>query len=222
MNKEREMKTLVIAALVISVVAIGVGFAAFSTTLQINGTATVNTLGWDVRFTNIELDATKSTANVAQTTPTISNGTIGTSTTNTKISTITAKFTEPGQKLVYNITVSNNGDYNALLTAASIPTVKANVTATDITTKGNATDTIQAAKDASNVLDKLNFSFTKADGTALSVDTDTIAKKTNNVAGTQVYTYTIEYTDFDDATLLPTDEVEVTIPELRLTFTQTE
>ena len=43
MNREREMKTLVIAALVISVVAIGVGFAAFSTTLQINGTATVNT-----------------------------------------------------------------------------------------------------------------------------------------------------------------------------------
>ena len=56
MNREREMKTLVIAALVISVVAIGVGFAAFSTTLQINGTATVNTVGktWDVRFENIE------------------------------------------------------------------------------------------------------------------------------------------------------------------------
>lgn len=45
MNREREMKTLVIAALVISVVAIGVGFAAFSTTLQINGTASVNTGG---------------------------------------------------------------------------------------------------------------------------------------------------------------------------------
>ena len=58
MNKEREMKTLVIAALVISVVAIGVGFAAFSTTLQINGTATVNTDGktWNVFFESIVKD----------------------------------------------------------------------------------------------------------------------------------------------------------------------
>ncbi len=215
MNKEREMKTLVIAALVISVVAIGVGFAAFSTTLQINGTATVNTLGWDVRFTGIELDTIKSTAGVSASTPTIQNGTIGTNTTATKISTISAKFTEPNQKLVYKVTVSNNGDYNAKLTGATIPT------AATITAAGK-TGAQTAETDAANVLKHIKFSFVKEDGAALAINSDTISKKSNNVAGTQTYIYTIEYEDFTNANELPVDEVTVTIPELQLTFTQTD
>ncbi len=217
MNKEREMKTLVIAALVISVVAIGVGFAAFSTTLQINGTATVNTLGWDVRFTDIQLDSVNSTADVSASTPTISNGTIGDNTTATKISTISAKFTEPNQKLVYKVTVSNNGDYNALLTGTSIPTAGTSGTITATGKTGAAT----ATTDAANVLKHIKFSFTKDDGSALVTNTDKIAKKTNNVAGTQTYLYTIEYEDFSDANDLPVEEVTVNIPELTLTFSQT-
>ena len=70
MNREREMKTLVVAALVFSVVAIGVGFAAFSTTLQINGTASVNTGGktWSVLFTGVE-KTEASSAGLEATTP---------------------------------------------------------------------------------------------------------------------------------------------------------
>lgn len=122
MNREREMKTLVIAALVISVVAIGVGFAAFSTTLQINGTASVNTGGktWSVLFTGVE-KTEASSAGLEATTPSIGNGTTGENTTNTKIGVVTANFTAPGQKLQYKITVSNTGDYLAKLTASSCP-----------------------------------------------------------------------------------------------------
>ena len=207
MNKEREMKTLVIAALVISVVAIGVGFAAFSTTLQINGTATVNTVGktWNVLFTAVEkTDA--STAGLGTTVPTISNGTAGQNTTNAAIGTITAAFTAPNQKLQYKITVSNTGDYLAKLTASSIPTLDS----LTITGTGEKAET-----DAANVKKHLKFSFTKADGSPVTPETDTLAAGT-----TQDYLYTIEYEDLTNAAELPKAQVSISIPQTTLTFSQ--
>ena len=208
MNREREMKTLVIAALVISVVAIGVGFAAFSTTLQINGTATVNTADktWDVHFENIE-KTTQSTEGVENSVPTITDGTAGENKTNTAISTITAAFTAPNQKLQYKVTVKNAGTYAAKLTAASIPTLKT----ITVTGTGETAET-----DAANVKKHLKFSFTKADGSPVTLNTDTITAKT----GTQDYLYTIEYEDFNNASDLPAAQVNITIPETTLTFSQ--
>ena len=207
MNKEREMKTLVIAALVISVVAIGVGFAAFSTTLQINGTATVNTAGktWNVLFTAVEKTGA-STEGIDATVPSISNGTAGENKTNTAIGTITAAFTAPKQKLQYKITVTNSGTYNAKLTAASIPTLET------ITVTGTGND---AETDAANVKKHLKFSFTKADESPVTPETDTLAAGT-----TQDYLYTIEYVDFNNASDLPAAQVNITIPETTLTFSQ--
>lgn len=207
MNREREMKTLVIAALVISVVAIGVGFAAFSTTLQINGTATVNTVGktWDVRFENIEKTA-ESTTGVDSSVPTISNGTAGENKTNTAIGTITAAFTAPKQKLQYKITVKNAGTYDAKLTAASIPTLDT----ITVTGTGDAAET-----DAANVKKHLKFSFTKLDGSAVTAETDTL-----DAGATQDYLYTIEYEDLTNAAELPKAQVSISIPQTILTFSQ--
>ena len=207
MNKEREMKTLVIAALVISVVAIGVGFAAFSTTLQINGTATVNTVGktWDVRFEKIEKTGL-STEGVESSTPSITDGTAGVNTTNTAIGTITAAFKAPNQKLQYKITVKNAGTYDAKLTAASIPTLET------ITVTGTGND---AETDAANVKKHLKFSFTKADESPVTPETDTLA-----AGATQDYLYTIEYEDLTNAAELPKAQVNILIPQTTLTFSQ--
>lgn len=207
MNKEREMKTLVIAALVISVVAIGVGFAAFSTTLQINGTATVNTAGktWNVLFTGVE-KTNISTDGIEATVPTISNGTAGENTTNTAIGAITAAFTAPNQKLQYKITVTNSGTYDAKLTAASIPTLDT----ITVTGTGAAAET-----DATNVKNHLKFSFTKVDESAVTAGTDTLA-----AGATQDYLYTIEYEDLTDASELPKAQVSISIPQTTLTFSQ--
>ena len=207
MNKEREMKTLVIAALVISVVAIGVGFAAFSTTLQINGTATVNTAGktWNVLFTGVE-KTNVSTEGIEAAVPTISNGTAGENTTNAAIGTITAAFTAPNQKLQYKITVTNSGSYDAKLTAASIPTLDT----ITVTGTGAAAET-----DATNVKNHLKFSFTKADRSAVTAGTDTLA-----AGATQDYLYTIEYEDLTDASELPKAQVSISIPQTTLTFSQ--
>ena len=209
MNKEREMKTLVIAALVISVVAIGVGFAAFSTTLQINGTATVNTADktWDVRFEKIEKTA-ESTAGLGSSEPTITDGSAGVNTTKTAIGTITAAFTAPKQKLQYKITVKNAGTYDAKLTAASIPTLDT----ITVTGTGDAAET-----DAANVKKHLKFSFTKADKSPVTPETDTLAAGT-----TQDYLYTIEYEDLTNAAELPNAQVSISIPQTTLTFSQAD
>ena len=207
MNREREMKTLVIAALVISVVAIGVGFAAFSTTLQINGTATVNTDGktWNVFFEKIEKTGLSSTG-VDSSTPTITNGTVGENATNAAISTITAAFTAPNQKLQYKITVKNAGTYDAKLTAASIPTLET----ITVTGTGETAET-----DAANVKKHLKFSFTKADESPVTAETDTLA-----AGATQDYLYTIEYEDLTNAADLPKAQVSISIPQTTLTFSQ--
>lgn len=205
MNREREMKTLVIAALVISVVAIGVGFAAFSTTLQINGTATVNTDGktWNVYFEKIEKTGLSSTG-VDSSTPTITNGTVGENATNAAISTITAAFTAPGQKLQYKVTVKNAGTYDAKLTAADLVTT--------LTAAGTGDS---AETDAANVKKHSTFTFTKADGSAVNVGTDTIA-----AGQSQEYLYTLEYADFSNASELPKGQVTLTVPQITLTFSQ--
>lgn len=208
MNNERNMKTLVIAALVISVVAIGVGFAAFSTTLQINGTATVNTDGksWNVYFSGIQ-KTEDSTSGVETVAPGIQNGTIGDNTSNTAISAFTAAFTAPGQKLSYEITVTNGGSYTAKLTSMDLASLD------KITTSGTGD---QAEKDAANVKSHLKYSFTKADGDAVALN-DTIA-----AGATQKYVLTIEYEDFTDAAELPKAQVNISIPQSTMTFSQAE
>ena len=65
-NNGREMKILVVAALIISIVAIGIGFAAFSETLTINGNASVQTSSWKVKFS--ELGTAQKTGTAAEVT----------------------------------------------------------------------------------------------------------------------------------------------------------
>ena len=50
----------------------------------------------------------------------------------------------------------------------------------------------------------------------MTLNTDTIAAKT----GTQDYLYTIEYEDFNNASDLPAAQVNISIPETTLTFSQ--
>jgi hypothetical protein len=50
MKQDRKLQTFLIVALMLVVVAMSIGFAAFSQNLTINGTATVKSAKWDVRF----------------------------------------------------------------------------------------------------------------------------------------------------------------------------
>ncbi len=94
-------KNILIAGLLAIVLIMAVGYAAFATQLQINGTANISST-WDVHF--IE-DNTKKTI-------TSGGGVEPEATMELKSSTVytvSAKLKQPGDKIVYTFTVENSG-----------------------------------------------------------------------------------------------------------------
>ena len=112
MEKQRGTTVAIVAALIIAVVSLGVAFAAFSTTLNINGTATVQTSSWDIYFTSANIGE----SNFAGATETASgSGTIEATTL-----TWNATFKTPGDKVVFTIYVKNAGSYNAKVNGVNL------------------------------------------------------------------------------------------------------
>lgn len=201
-NNGREMKILVVAALIISIVAIGIGFAAFSQNLTINGNASVQTSSWKVKFS--ELGSATLTGTAAEVTkPTLSDTTIG---------TYNATFKTPGDSISYKIKVSNTGSYNAKITTAtiSVPTCTGK--------SGEST----AEADAGKVCDKLTYTLvydtddTKSAGQAVQVG-DTL-----DAGETRPMVLTLKYTEFTDATLLPAADVSISNLGVTLVYSQAE
>ena len=201
-NNGREMKILVVAALIISIVAIGIGFAAFSQNLTINGNASVQTSSWNVKFS--ELGSATLTGTAAEVTkPTLSDTTIG---------TYNATFKTPGDSISYKIKVSNTGSYNAKITTATISVP---------TCTGKSGETTAEA-DAGKVCDKLTYTLvydtddTKSAGQAVQVG-DTL-----DAGETRPMVLTLKYTEFTDATLLPAADVSISNLGVTLVYSQAE
>ena len=201
-NNGREMKILVVAALIISIVAIGIGFAAFSQNLTINGNASVQTSSWKVKFS--ELGSATLTGTAAEVTkPTLSD---------TTIETYNATFKTPGDSISYKIKVSNTGSYNAKITTATIPVP---------TCTGKSGETTAEA-DAGKVCDKLTYTLvydtddTKSAGQAVQVG-DTL-----DAGETRPMVLTLKYTEFTDATLLPAADVSISNLGVTLVYSQAE
>ena len=201
-NNGREMKILVVAALIISIVAIGIGFAAFSQNLTINGNASVQTSSWKVKFS--ESGSATLTGTAAEVTkPTLSDTTIG---------TYNATFKTPGDSISYKIKVSNTGSYNAKITTATIPVP---------TCTGKSGETTAEA-DAGKVCDKLTYTLvydtddTKSAGQAVQVG-DTL-----DAGETRPMVLTLKYTEFTDATLLPAADVSISNLGVTLVYSQAE
>ncbi len=201
-NNGREMKILVVAALIISIVAIGIGFAAFSETLTINGNASVQTSSWKVKFSELGTATLTGTASEV-TKPTLSDTTIG---------TYNATFKTPGDSVSYKIKVSNTGSYNAKITTATISVPSCTGKA------GEAT----ADADAAKVCDKLTYTLvydtddTQSAGQAVAVG-DTL-----KAGETRPMVLTLKYAEFTDATLLPAADVSISNLGVTLVYSQAE
>ena len=108
-------KNAMIAMLLGALVVMAVAYAAFSTALTINGTATINS-SWNVKF-----DSTKTSGTgVIATTTGFSGGTaplggtIAYSNSDTT-ATLGATLYQPGDKVEYTLTVENTGSLDAVL-----------------------------------------------------------------------------------------------------------
>ncbi len=123
----RKITIPIVIVLIIAVVSLGVAFAAFSTTLNINGTAAVESTTWDIFFTSQD-DGPKPTQSTTVPAANISTG--GTTAENISASyvattyTWNASFKSPGDRIVYTIYVKNGGNYNAQVSNIVKPAVQ--------------------------------------------------------------------------------------------------
>ena len=146
----RNRQGITIAALIIAIIGLSVGFAAFSNTLTIRSTATVtpNASTMRVVFSKSSSGEVTGAANSINPDTTYSQygdgGTIDNSTQgNSILKDLHAKFTAPGQKVVYstNLYVYNAGSLQAQLTG---------VTFNNVTGESSYRKCAVATKDSSN------------------------------------------------------------------------
>ena len=196
-----------IIALVLVVTGIGVAFAAFSTTLNINGTATVQSSNWKVFFTNASDGSDPGTSTGVSLTPTLSNtNSLPVTAANTSNTLKTASFTwsgtlkTPGDKIMYTFYIRNTGSYNAKLTSINVPTLSC--------TKNSSNET--------TVCGKIKYGiFTDTSGSTRLAQNTTIA------SGSYQTVYVIA--EFDKTTAasdLPNANVTVNPSTITMTYTQ--
>lgn len=98
----KRKKSLVIITMIIAVVIMAIGYAAFQTKLTINGTGSI-TSKWGIIISKVTTSATGNAYNIEE--PTYGNTHM----------TFHAGFKVPGDKIVYEVTVKNNGTVDAIL-----------------------------------------------------------------------------------------------------------
>jgi hypothetical protein len=103
----KDKKNILIGALVFAIVVMAIGYAAFATTLNINGSATIAG-SWDVEITGIE----PSIEGTASEDP-ASSFTASTA-------TFAAKLMKPGDSITYTITIENKGTIDAKLNSITL------------------------------------------------------------------------------------------------------
>ena len=125
MEKNRGTAIAVIVALVVSVISLGVAFATFSTTLNINGSATVQATSWNVFFASAS-DGSKPGSAAA-----LPVANISTSSTASSVSadlsadtfTWEATLKTLGDYVIYTFYARNTGSYNAKVRSTLAPTI---------------------------------------------------------------------------------------------------
>lgn len=196
MEKERGAKIIAIDALLIAVVGLTVGYAAYSSTLTINGTANVDPASWKVNFgykTGDSLTGTIKGHATETTAPTLAD---------TTISGFDVTLKAPGDSVTYNFLIKNSGTLNAKL---------ANFTMGTLTCAPNASSNI-SQEDATKLCGELKYTLTYADGSTITTGT------TLDAGDSKELVLKLEWPSA--STLSVSDDVKVTIGTTTFVYEQ--
>ena len=160
--KDRKLTIAVIAVLLISLIGIGIAFAAFSQTLTINGSAEVEASKWQVVFEGVTSASTIDTPTTSGTASEITRPTIKNN--DTEISTYSVSLKTPGDSITYNFKIHNKGDFAANLSSLTISGV--NRPSSPVTGSALVTDSSIATANAST-LAVIEYKFYYTDNNAL-------------------------------------------------------
>ena len=116
-RSERDKRTYLIIALCAILVVMGVGYAAFSSLLTINGTANISN-SWCVGFDNTKIDTMEVTKGVStgeNPTGTMTYSGTACGSTLQPNSSLNAHFYQPGDKIEYTLTITNKSTVTAAI-----------------------------------------------------------------------------------------------------------
>ena len=193
-GKNKDWKLAMIALLIVSSVAITIGYASFSQILTINGEATVEKSTWKIGFENLSSAILVGTAEEV-THPSISSG-------GTDIGSYNVNFTTPGVSVSYTFDVVNSGTFDGKLSSTTIPVPVC-------TGSGD-----NAAADAANVCNHLVYTLTYSDGTVIN-ENDTLNKQTS-----RSLKLTLIYKDDITASELPNNDVSISNLSISMYYSQ--
>ena len=197
MEKERGAKLIAVIALLVAVAGLTIGYAAYSSTLTINGTATVDPADWNVKFAYTSGDSltAKKTGTAAETTaPTL---------TDTAVSGFDVVLKAPGDSITYKFSVKNTGTLDAKLGTYTFGTLSC---------APNAGSTI-TQEDATKLCNELKYTLTYADGSEI-----TVGEKLEKTTGSKDLVLKLEWPE--SSTLKVADDVKVTIGTTTFIYNQ--
>ena len=187
MFRKKHFSILMIGVITLSlVIIISLVYAGFTGQLNITGVTTARQSKWDIHFENLSSITTTGSAKV------LSQPELDGTTT---IEDYDATVTSPGDTISFTFRVVNEGNYNASISSVSVGTPQCS--GTDSTSNGN-------------VCSKLSYTLTYEGGATV---------QTGDVLGAKdsiTMKITLTYAEFNDASLLPTEEV--TISNLGITI----
>ena len=215
MERRRGTTVAVVAALIIAVVSLGIAFAAFSSTLTINGSATVQASNWKIYFTDSSTGTDPGTSGKSLPSNQIVTSNLqsgiastasGSATVKTANFTWSATFKTPGDKVVYDFYVRNTGSFAAKITDINTPTISC--------TTGTAPGT-----EETTVCGHIHYELRK--GTA---DGSLVALNDEITSGGNAHYYVVAWMDNTNwsptGSDLPTTDVNVSTTQISITYTQ--
>lgn len=194
MEKNRSTKIIAFIALFVAVIGLSVGYAGYSTILQIKGSANVKAQSWNIHFENLEKTSNMTAKEL--TVPQIQPST-------TLISGVKVEFNEPGQVGEYKFDIVNAGTFDSIVTGVTIKTP---------TCTGNGDN---ATLDASNVCKNISVKVTDADG--VDITNGRTLKSGEKLEGCKL---TITYNASVPVAELPVNDVEVADIDATVVFSQ--
>jgi len=220
-EKERSTKIIAVIALVVAVVGLSIGFAAYTRSLNITdiqGTVTPGDMDLDVLFDNDQnnentvsvVKGIGSAAVADETGATITNSVLD-SGSNPTISGFRANFSKKGESVTYTFYVYNNSPYNAYLES--------------VTFTGATPHKTCEALDETDENDEVVANACKDITLSLKVGTDTILStgeatyKSHTIGAGQWQQVTVEIVYNGAEYPLPAGDMKVTFDGIRLGYT---
>jgi len=202
MNKRKVLGVgTVMVALILSIVAVTVSFAAYSSDLTIKGSATAKGAHWSVVFSDLQAAVVGNDNGMTSTATEITAPEI---IGNTSIETYTVQLQTPGDYVSYNFKIKNSGDFPAKIDSSfAMPTPTC--------TKGTSgVDT-----DATNVCNNLEYTLKY-----VSDNSNVKAGDTLDVGEAKEVQLKIYYKKTITEQQLPTDDVAIGNLNITIPFVQ--